>query len=493
MKRNLPFYVLLLLAACTGAPPSQQANKAAGTNPQATEESARDSAVVYTTAQNTNDLLTQTAAMAFQDATQPPETQPFIFIDPTRKFQTILGIGGALTDAAAETFAKLPPDKQKELMTRYYDPKKGIGYTLARTNINSCDFSSDSYTYVQDNDSTLKTFNIAHDMKYKIPLIKRAFKAASGKLNLFASPWSPPAWMKTNNSMLHGGKLKPEFDQSWANYFVKFIRAYRAKGVNVWGVTVQNEPMASQTWESCNYTAEDERDFIKNYLGPTLQKANLKDKKIIVWDHNRDQIFQQASTILEDSVAAKYIWGIGFHWYESWTGGGQLFDNVGLVHDAFPHSRLLFTEGCNSFDKTKMNDWSLGERYGNSMIHDFNNWTVGWTDWNILLDMQGGPNHVQNFCFAPVHADTKTGELHYLPAYYYIGHFSKFVRPGARRIAASSSRGQLLTTAFINKDNSIAVVVMNQSDQKMTYELMLDGKEMMIESLPHSIQTVIIK
>lgn len=492
MKRNLLLYLPILLAACTGAPPAEQAKKPAKKSAEASHH-LRDSAMVYTTAQNTVDRLTKTATIAFQDASQPPETQPFIFVDPSKKFQTILGIGGALTDAAAETFAKLPPDKQKELLTSYYSAKKGIGYTLARTNINSCDFSSDTYTYVQDNDSTLKTFNIDHDLKFKIPLIKRAIKASSGNLTLFASPWSPPAWMKTNNSMLHGGKLKPEFDQAWANYFVKFINAYKKKGVDVWGVTVQNEPMASQTWESCNYTAAEERDFIKNYLGPTFVKAYQKRKKIIAWDHNRDQIYQQASTILEDSAAAKYVYGIGFHWYESWTGGGQIFDNVYLVHEAFPKMKLLFTEGCNSFDKAKMNDWSLGERYGNSMIHDFNNWALGWTDWNILLDMQGGPNHVQNYCFAPVHADTKTGELHYLPAYYYIGHFSKFVRPGARRIASSSSRGQLLTTAFINKDKSIAVVVMNQSDQKMTYELMLGGKGMMIDSLPHSIQTVVIK
>src|SRR5678815_5497684 len=137
----------------------------------------------------------------------------------------------------------------------YYDKDKGIGYTLGRTNINSCDFSSDTYTYVTDGDKELKSFNLGHDEKFKIPLIKKAIEAAGGKLDLFVSPWSPPAWMKDNNDMLHGGKLKPEFYDSWANYYVKFIQAYEKEGIPVWGLTVQNEPMAKQTWESCMYTA----------------------------------------------------------------------------------------------------------------------------------------------------------------------------------------------------------------------------------------------
>ena len=448
---------------------------------------------VYTTAENTEYRITKTSdSSRFSDYGQPVESQVCVFVDPTHRFQTILGIGGAITDASAETFAKLPVKVQKQFLTAYYDKVNGIGYTLARTNIHSCDFSSGSYTYVSDGDKELKSFSIEHDRQFRIPLIKKAIAASGGKLTLFVSPWSPPAWMKDNNSMVQGGKLLPEYRQPWANYFVKFIRSYEKEGIPVWGLTLQNEPMAKQTWESCYFSAEDERDYIKRYLGPTLNKQGLSDKKLIAWDHNRDLIYQTASTILNDKEAAKYVWGIGYHWYETWTGSAMQFDNVRKVAESFPDKKLMFTEGCTErFDMTRINLWSLGEIYGHSMINDFNNGTVGWTDWNILLDENGGPNHVGNFCFAPVIADTKKGELIYTNSFYYIGHFSKFVRPGARRIISSSNRDVLETTAFQNVDGKIAVIVMNRGDKNLSYLLWINNKAAKMESLPHSIVTLV--
>jgi glucosylceramidase len=449
---------------------------------------------VFLTAKDNNDRLTQTETLHFTDKPQPAETEVSVFVDPSKTFQTMLGIGAALTDASAEIFYKLPKEKQKEFMTAYFDKDKGIGYTLARTNIQSCDFSSSSYSYVKDNDASLKTFDVSHDKQYRIPFIKEAMAAAGGKLTLFVSPWSPPAWMKTNNDVLHGGKLKPEFDQSWANFYVKFINTYEKLGVPVWGLSVQNEPMATQTWESCLYTAEDERDFVKNFLGPTLFKAGLSNKKLIVWDHNRDLMYQRASTILEDPEAAKYVWGVGFHWYETWTGAGMNFENTRLVSESFPNKKLIFTEGCvEKFDLSRVNDWSLGERYGQSMINDFNAGTVGWTDWNILLDEHGGPNHVGNFCFAPVHADIKNGTLIYTNSYYYMGHFSKFIHPGAKRIVSAASRDKLLTTAYINQDGKVAVVVMNKTDENIEYYLWVKGKAAKTTSPAHSIATLVIE
>ena len=338
----------------------------------------------------------------------------------------------------------------------------------------------------------LTSISVAHDWQYRITFIKRAFASAGGTLTTFASPWSPPAFMKTNGDMLHGGKLKPEHRQAWANYFTKFIRAYEQEGIPIWGVTVQNEPMATQTWESCIFTAEDERDFVKLFLGPTMRRAGLGDRKIIAWDHNRDLIYQRVSTILADREAAQYVWGIGYHWYEPWSGGTMMFDNVRLVHETFPDKHLLFTEGTvDSFKREDIRSWRLGEYYGRSMIHDFNDGAVGWTDWNILLDERGGPNHVGNFCFAPVHADSATGELTYTNSFHYIGHFSKFVRPGARRIASSPSRSALLSTAFVNRDGTVAAVVMNPGDKPVSYSLWVAGNAAQVESLPHSIQTLV--
>lgn len=448
---------------------------------------------VFTTAENTEHRISQTDSIEFKEMGQPLETQICVFVEPKKTFQTFLGIGAALTDSSAETFAKIPKEKQEEFLTAYFDKEKGIGYTLGRTNIHSCDFSSGSYTYVDEGDKDLKTFNVSHDKQFRIPFIKRAIQKAGGKLTMYASPWSPPAFMKTTGNMLKGGKLKAEFQQSWANYYTKFINAYEKEGIPIWGITVQNEPMATQKWESCIYSAEEERDFLKNFLGPTMAKAGYGDRKIIVWDHNRDLIYQRVNTIMSDPQAAKYAWGIGFHWYEPWSGGEQMFDNVKLVSQIYPEKNLVFTEGCaESFNMERVKNWALGERYGYSMINDFNCGTVAWTDWNILLDETGGPNHVQNFCFAPVHADTRSGELIYTNSYYYIGHFSKFIRPGAKRIASSPSRSALISTAFQNTDGKIAVVVMNRSDKEVPYFLWIDGKAAEVKSLPHSIQTLVL-
>lgn len=488
-KYNLLLISLLLLISCSQ---NSQLPKTASSSVEKFKVEGKQ-VIVYTTADSTNFRLTVTDTLNFKELIQPKETQVCVFTDPDKTFQTFLGIGGALTDASAETFSKMPEAKQEELLLAYFDNQKGIGYTLGRTNINSCDFSSGSYTYVTEGDKELKSFNINHDLQYRIPLIKKAIAAAGGKLTLFASPWSPPAYMKDNNDMLHGGKLNPEYYQPWADYYTKFIKAYEKMGIPIWGITIQNETMATQKWESCIYTADDERDFLKNYLGPTMEKAGLSDKKIIVGDHNRDLMYQRANVIFDDPEASKFAWGMGFHWYEDWSGGEQMFDNVRLVHDTYPDKNLLFTEGCpESFNTGMYNYWGLGEEYGRSMINDFNNGTVGWTDWNIFLDETGGPNHVQNFCFAPVHGNTKTGELIYTNSYYYIGHFSKFILPGAKRIISASSRSQLLTTAFINKNDKVAVIVMNQSNQKITYNLCIGHNAAEVKILPHSIQTLVL-
>jgi glucosylceramidase len=447
---------------------------------------------VYTTADSTKLRLTQTDNLVFVAAGQPLETEICVFVTPQKTFQTFMGIGGAITDASAEVFAKLSKEKQQELLHAYYDKDNGIGYTLARTSIHSTDFSSASYTYIQEGDAALKTFNIDHDRQYRIPMIKEATKIAGGKLLLYVTPWSPPAFMKSNKSMLKGGTLLPEYYQAWANYYTKFIKAYEKEGMPIWGITTENEPMAVQKWESCVYTAEAERDFLKNFLGPTMKKQGLGDKKIVVWDHNRDLMNQRANVIYSDPEASKYAWGMAFHWYETWAGGAPMFDNVRKVYEAYPDKKLLFTEGCvEKFDAAKYQFWPNAERYGISMINDFNNGTIGWTDWNILLDQNGGPNHVGNFCFAPIHADTNSGELIYTPSYYYIGHFSKFIHPDAKRVSTAVSRSSLLSTSFLNTDGKMITVVMNQSDKKVTYNLFVGSDKTIVVIPAHAIQTLV--
>ncbi|SFE06277.1 glycoside hydrolase family 30 protein [Thermophagus xiamenensis] len=489
------FSALVLLAfgfsGCNNAPNEKTESITDKLNQKGNTISAT-SAVVYRTAKETQDRLSKVGAISFEEFRQPLETQPCVFIDPSNTFQTFLGVGGAFTDASAEVFAKLSAQKQQELLDAYFG-EKGINYTFMRTHIASCDFSSESYDYVDENDSALATFSVEHDLKYRIPFIKKAMDIVGEDFKMFVSPWSPPAWMKDNNNRLRGGKLLDKYKQSWANHYVKFIRAYEQQGIPVWGLSVQNEPMAVQRWESCIYTADDERDFVKYYLGPTLEKQGMSDKKLIVWDHNRDLIFQRASVIFNDPEASRYIWGIGFHWYETWTGSDMQFNNLKAVKEAYPDKNLVFTEGCvEAFNYDRLNDWGLGERYGKSMINDFNNGTVAWTDWNILLDENGGPNHVGNYCFAPVHANLSMDQLIYTNSYYYIGHFSKFIRPGARRISCASSRDVLQATAFMNPDGTIVVVVMNVSEEAMPFKLWMNGKAASINSLPHSIVSVVM-
>ncbi|MBS0190316.1 MAG: glycoside hydrolase family 30 protein [Phycisphaerales bacterium] len=454
---------------------------------------------VFVTAKDTQSRLSPAGSVA---SAPPRAAQAIIFLDDAKTFQTIVGIGGAITDASAEVFAKLPPNRQQELLTAYFDKDAGIGYSLIRTNIHSCDFSSSSYTYVKDNDAALKSFDIAPDLKLRIPMIKHAAAAAKKEMTVYASPWSPPAWMKTNGNMLQGGSLKPEFANAWAEYFVRFIQEYEKQGVPIFGITVQNEPAAVQRWESCIYSGQQERDFVKDHLGPALVRAGLLDpdnlnaptsRKIMVWDHNRDIMYDRARAVLDDPEAAKYVWGVGFHWYV-----GDHFENVRLVQERFPQTHLMFTEGCvESFDRARLSDWGAGERYGRSLMHDLRNGAVGWTDWNILLDERGGPNHVGNFCFAPVHAHTQPGrqlgELTFMNSFYYLGHFSKFIRPGAKRITASSSSDELLCTAFINPDGAIAVVVMNQSEKPIELNFQLGAEGAGLTSPAHSILTAIVK
>jgi len=446
---------------------------------------------VYLTAKGSPNKITQQEPVKFQDLSQPVENFPNIIVDYKKTFQSLEGIGGAMTDAAAETFYKLPSEKQEEIMTAYYDAQKGIGYSFGRTHINSCDFSSESYAYVTDpRDTALSSFSIEHDKKFRIPFIKRALEKAGNQIKIFASPWSPPAYMKTNNNMLQGGKLKPEYAKSWALYYTKFIEAYKSEGIPIWGLTVQNEPMAVQTWESCVYTGEDERDFVRHHLGPQLEKSGLfPGIKLMIWDHNRDMMYQRAKAVYDDPEAAKYVWGTSFHWYM-----GDHFDNVKIVHEAFPDKALVFSEGCGyPFSWENVKDWKWGEIYATSIIQDFNNFTSAWTDWNLLLDETGGPNHVNNFCLAPIIGDTKKGEVYYMSSYYYIGHFSKFIRPGAKRVACTSMSDNLLATAFLNPDGKVAVVVLNKTDNAINFNIWIDKKAAKISTPAHSIVTCVVK
>jgi len=409
-----------------------------------------------------------------------------LFVDTTRRFQSLEGFGGAFTEAAAVTWQALPPAPRAQLLADYFDPVRGHGYTLCRVHMNSCDFALGNYAHVeQPDDFALKSFSIERDRHALLPFIRAAQTAARGPIKLLASPWSPPPWMKTNGEMNHGGQLRPECRAAWAQCFVRFIRAYEEEGVPIWGVTVQNEPMARQRWDSCLYSAEEERDFVRDHLGPTLHAAGLSHVKIVIWDHNRDLMVERASVVYRDAEAAKYVWGTGFHWY-----GSDHFDHVQLVHDAWPDKALLFTEGCQE-GGPHIGSWEVGERYARSIINDLNRWTVGWIDWNLLLDERGGPNHVGNFCSAPVLADTAQGSLMHQSAYWVLGHFSRFMRPGAQRVLCASSRADIEATACVNPEGDVAVVASNRHAHHVAMPLSIDGATWAVDLAPYSLSTFV--
>lgn len=293
-------------------------------------------------------------------------------------------------------------------------------------------------------------------------------------------------------------------------------------GVPIWAISVQNEPEAAQTWESCVYTADEEADFIR-VLGPALQDAGLGSVKVLCWDHNRYGMLERAAFCYADEEVAKYIWGVGYHWYgdarfEVWPdryevgfedrqrGDGSTlvelrsrssFENVRLVADLRPDKHIIFTESCQELGDDplakSLSDWKLAERYAMNIINDMNSGCEGWIDWNLLLDETGGPNHAHNFCVAPVIFDSQENRVLIQPCYWYLCHFSRYIRPGARRAICSSSRDVLETTAWVNPNGQLIVIVMNQSVNGVVFWLKIAGAGAAeMTAPPRSISTFVV-
>lgn len=392
------------------------------------------------------------------------DSKRFIKIHKESLKQTILGFGGSFTESSASIYHNLSQTKKDEIIEAYFG-ETGNNYSIGRTHINSCDFSLENYAHCETpDDIDLKNFSISRNKKDLIPFIKDALRLTKNKFRIMASPWSPPSWMKTNGQMNEGGKLKEEYKSAWADYYCKFIEFYHGEEVPIWGISVQNEPEAKQTWDSCLYTAEEERDFIKYFLGPSLERHNLLDKKVIIWDHNRDMMVERARTVLGDPEAAKFVWGTGFHWY-----CGDHFDNVQKVHDEFPDKNLIFTEGCQE-GGPHLGSWDLGERYATSIINDLNRWTVAWLDWNLILNAQGGPNHVGNYCSAPMIVDTNTQEIFYQSSYFYIGHFSRFIKQGDSILEIENDTDLLSLSSVSKNKDRINTVVLNKSNTSDSFK-----------------------
>lgn len=414
---------------------------------------------------------------------EEPAQAKIISIDTKERKQTMIGFGGAFTEASAYNLRRVSARVRSQVIKDYFDPVDGLGYSMGRVSIHGCDFSLGSYLYIRDHDDTLASFDISRDQPI-IDLIRDAEQRLGKKIKVLASPWTPPFWMKDNNSPIRGGHLLPRYYSTYADYLVKFIQSYREKGINIDMITVQNEPAAVQRWDSCIYSPEEERDFVK-VLGNALEKAGLADVRLLVWDHNRDIMIDRVKPIYADPVSRKYVWGTAFHWYDN-----EQFQEVARHHDLFPDKHLLFTEGCQE-NGPHFGETAVGERYARNMIHDLRNYTEGYLDWNLVLDETGGPNHVNNLCSAPIILKIWQEEIIKMPSYYYIGHFSRYIQPGAIQIG-SSGTDKLLYVAFQNPNGEMVLVVQNENNDSVNVKIHHVKEEVCLTIHGHSISTLIL-
>lgn len=405
---------------------------------------------------------------------------------PDLEEQEIEGFGGAFTEAAAETFAELSEGAKAEFLEGYFG-EKGLRYVLGRMHMNSCDFSLGNYTYVEEGDVDLHSFDISHDRARIIPLVKQAMECSgSEEFGILVSPWSPPAYMKTNGEMNHGGKVLDEYRKLWADYYVKYLLELKKEGLPVKYLTVQNEPEAVQTWDSCIYTAQEEGHFAADYLAPALKEAGLEDIQIFIWDHNKENMYDRAKGSFSVPGCRDVVSGVAMHWYT-----GDHFDGIRAVKKTYPEKRIFFTEGCVEYSRfADSGEVQKAEMYAHDMLGNLKAGMEAYFDWNLLLNEKGGPNHVKNFCAAPMMADGKGGIEKRL-SYYYIGHFSRYVKPGAKRILVSSFSDDLETVAFLNPDGSRVVVLLNRTEVIVPVCLAENNQGSYLELAAHTICTVI--
>lgn len=392
-------------------------------------------------------------------------------IYPSVRGQKFEGFGGAFTDSAGYVYSKMSEAQRQQMMYTYFD-KKELNYQFGRIHLDSCDFSMEQYEALGDeNDKEMRNFSMERGMKYILPLLLDAERASGKKIELMLSPWSPPAFMKTNGQRSHGGMLKEEFRKQWAEYICLYMKKLQELGCVIKRISLQNEPAAVQTWDSCTYTAEQEKGFLRDFLYPEMVKNGFNEIEVFIWDHNKERVFERACAIIDDTTD-HMITGAAFHWYS-----GDHFETLDYLRRRFPGKKLILSEACIEYSKYSADDYlANAQKYAHDIIGNLNNGMTAFYDWNMLLDEQGGPNHVGNYCDAPYLYDTKKGELMERNTLAYIRHFSHFIQPGAVWIGTSRYTDEIDVTAFENPDHSIQVVILNRDAHEKKIVLRLEGE-----------------
>ena len=422
-----------------------------------------------------------------EDQKEAAREKNLINLYPQVRYQCIEGFGGAFTDAAGYVFSLMPETLKEQFLEDCFSPE-GLNYSFGRTSVDSCDFSCGMYSADDTpGDLELAHFDLTRPMQYVLPLYLRAQEKAGKTIQMMFTPWSPPYWMKTNGSRKGGGQLKKEFYSLWAEYICRYLLEAEKAGMTARFLSPQNEPKAAQTWDSCLFSGPEEREFIRNSLYPALQKNGLSHVSLLIWDHNKERAYERACETICDDETDRMVDGIAVHWYS-----GDHFEALQMIRDRFPEKQIVFSEACVEYSLYKGNNQLRNARmYAHELIGSLNHGLNVFLDWNILLDEQGGPNHVDNFCEAPIMFNTQTGEMIRNLSYDYIAHFSRFIQPGARRIGISRYSDCLEATAALNRDGSVCVTVMNPGDQKVSFFLRMNGRVWPVDLAGDSISTFV--
>ena len=457
------------------------------------------------------------AKLEEKTAFEKSDSSSTISINPKETFQTITGFGGSFTESSAHLLTNLSSKKRDEVIQAYFGDE-GARYSLTRTHIASCDFSLSNYTYAPvADDLELEHFTIAQDTSDLIPMILAATRVSSEGFKIIASPWTAPPWMKDNKEYV-GGKLLPQYYNTYSHYFSKYLEEYKKQDIEIWGVTVVNEPHGNgNNWESMHFSPAEMTNLVQNHMGPILESKGWGDIKILGYDQNRAGLKEWVDEMYKDKASSKYFDGTAIHWYESTY---EVFpEALQYAHAKDTSKYLIETEGCVDSEVPAWQDdkwywtkeatdwgwdWASEEekylhpkyapahRYARDIIGCLNNWVDGWVDWNMVLDKQGGPNWFKNWCAAPVLADIESDEVYFTPLFYVMSHFSRFIRPGAARIGLEVSDKDLQATATKNPDGSIVLVVFNEGQSPKHFTINMKGSEKQISINPQAIQTLII-
>jgi len=414
-------------------------------------------------------------------------------------YQTMLGFGGAFTDSTGFNLKDLSPAAQDMAMRAYFAPE-GIGYSVCRIPIAGSDCSTRPYSYDDvDGDVELLYWALAQeDYDLKFPYLKRAIELSSNEIFFFGSPWAPPAWMKSNGMFNGSGVLLPEMYQPYSEYIVKFVNAYEAEGVPIWGLTPQNEPMSGFEdwgWNTCGFTDVQMRDWIKNNLGPTLEAAGMRRLKMLVNDFNRGQLPDYVVAMLEDPDSNKYIDGIAVHWYDDDVLPPSILNDT---HYVDPTKFMLYTEACEGWnvggaDSVQLGSWPRAENYFQNIIEDINYWSTGWVDWNMALGMDGGPNWANNMLDSPIIVNAATDEFYKQPTFYAMAHASKFIPRDSHRVETVSNAPGVEAAAVHEIRGTITLIIMNTNDATTSVSVNVDSSRYVnIDLPPKSFHSLVI-